>query len=86
MSSSVLSIRLSPQTKAKLEALARASRRSRSFLAAEAIEKYVAAESWQVAEIEAGISDLGANRHVDHEEVRSWLKSWGAKRESKAPR
>jgi RHH-type transcriptional regulator, rel operon repressor / antitoxin RelB len=86
MSSSVLSIRLSPQTKAKLEALAKASRRSRSFLAAEAIEKYVAAESWQVAEIEAGIRDLDANRNVDHEEVRSWLKSWGAKRESKAPR
>lgn len=86
MSSSVLSIRLSPQTKAKLEALAKASRRSRSFLAAEAIEKYVAAESWQIAEIEAGIRDLEAGRSVDHQEVRSWLKSWGAKRERKAPR
>jgi RHH-type transcriptional regulator, rel operon repressor / antitoxin RelB len=86
MSSSVLSIRLSPETKAKLEALAKASRRSRSFLAAEAIEKYVAAESWQLAEIDAGIRDLDADRSVDHEQVRSWLKSWGAKRERKAPR
>jgi RHH-type transcriptional regulator, rel operon repressor / antitoxin RelB len=86
MSSSVLSIRLNPRTKAKLEALAKASRRSRSFLAAEAIESYIASESWQLAEIDAGVSDLDANRTINHEEVRSWLKSWGQKRERKAPR
>ena len=86
MSSSILSIRLNSQTKAKLEALAKASRRSRSFLAAEAIENYIVAESWQLAEIEAGVKDLDANRTVDHEEVRNWLKSWGQKRERKAPR
>ena len=60
MSSSVLSVRLNPKTKAKLEALAKASRRSRSFLAAEAIENYVESEAWQLAEIEAGIDDLNA--------------------------
>jgi RHH-type transcriptional regulator, rel operon repressor / antitoxin RelB len=86
MSSSVLSIRLSPQTKAKLEALAKASRRSRSFLAAEAIESYVAAESWQLEEIKAGMADLDAGRVVDNEDVRKWLGSWGQKRERKAPR
>jgi len=86
MSSSTLSIRLNARTKAKLDALAKASRRSKSFLAAEAIESFVAAESWQLAEIEAGIKDLDANRTVDHSEVRQWLESWGSKRERKAPR
>ncbi len=86
MSSSVLSVRLNAQTKAKLEALAKASRRSRSFLAAEAIENYVAAETWQLEEIKAGLSDLEAGRTVDHEDVRKWLGSWGQKRERKAPR
>jgi RHH-type transcriptional regulator, rel operon repressor / antitoxin RelB len=86
MSSSVLSVRLNSQTKAKLEALAKASRRSRSFLAAEAIEAYVAAEAWQLKEIEAGIGDLEAGRAVDHEDVQTWLKSWGKKRERKSPR
>jgi RHH-type transcriptional regulator, rel operon repressor / antitoxin RelB len=86
MSSSVLSIRVSQETKEKLEALAKASRRSRSFLAAEAIENYVAAESWQLREVESGVDDLTAGRTVEHDEVRSWLQSWGKKRERKAPR
>jgi predicted transcriptional regulator len=86
MSSSTLSIRLNAQTKAKLDALAKLSRRSKSFLAAEAIENFVAAESWQLQEIEAGVKDLDANRTIDHGEVRRWLQSWGKKRERKAPR
>lgn len=86
MSSSTLSIRLNAQTKAKLDALAKASRRSKSFLAAEAIESFVAAESWQLKEIEAGVKDLDADRTIDHRQVRRWLQSWGTKRESKAPR
>jgi predicted transcriptional regulator len=55
-------------------------------LAAEAIENYIAAESWQLDEIEAGISDLEASRTVGHDQVRTWLQSWGKKRERKAPR
>lgn len=86
MSSSTLSIRLNPRTKAKLDALAKSSRRSKSFLAAEAIEAFVAAESWQLGEIEAGIKDLDAHRTVDHQDVRGWLQSWGKKGERKAPR
>ena len=86
MSSSTLSIRLDTRTKAKLDALAKASRRSKSFLAAEAIEAFVAAETWQLGEMEAGIKDLDANRAVDHGEVRQWLQSWGKNRERKPPR
>ncbi|HSY13675.1 MAG TPA: CopG family ribbon-helix-helix protein [Verrucomicrobiae bacterium] len=86
MSSSVLSVRLNPKTKAKLEALAKASRRSRSFLAAEAIENYVESEAWQLAEIEAGIDDLNSGRSVEHGEIRAWLESWGQKKERKSPR
>ena len=86
MSSSTLSIRLNTRTKARLEALAKASRRSKSFLAAEAIENFVANESWQLAEMEAGIKDLDTNRTVDHQHIERWLQSWGKKRERKAPR
>jgi RHH-type rel operon transcriptional repressor/antitoxin RelB len=86
MSSSTLSIRLNSHTKSKLEALAKASRRSKSFLAAEAIEAFVAAESWQLSEIEGGVKDLDAGHAVEHQEVRSWMQSWGKKSERKAPR
>jgi RHH-type transcriptional regulator, rel operon repressor / antitoxin RelB len=86
MSSSILSIRLNARTKAKLEALAKTSRRSKSFLAAEAIEAFVAAEIWQSGEMEAGIKDFDAHRAIDHSEVQGWLQSWGKKSERKAPR
>ena len=86
MSSSTLSIRLNSRTKSKLEALAKASRRSKSFLAAEAIEAFVDAESWQLSEIDAGMKDLDADHVVEQEEVRAWLQSWGKKGERKTPR
>jgi RHH-type rel operon transcriptional repressor/antitoxin RelB len=54
----ILSIRLDAQTKQRLDSLARQSKRSKSFLAAEAIAAYVAQEEWQLGEIHAGIEEL----------------------------
>ena len=81
-----LSLRLDDGTRKRLDALARRARRSRSYLAAEAIAAYVEAESWQLDEIEAGIEDLDRGRVADHAAVAAWLKSWGRRRERKAPR
>jgi len=81
-----LSIRIDSETKERLEALARRSKRSKSFLAAEAIAAYVEAEAWQIGEIEAGIAELDSGQGVSHEKVSKWLKSWGKPGESKAPR
>lgn len=84
--SSVLSIRLDPDTKNKLDALAKSSRRSKSFLAAEAIAAYVATESWQLSEIEQGITDLDKGDAIAHTDVKEWLESWGKKNERRPPR
>jgi len=81
-----LSIRLDAGTKRRLDALARRSRRSKSFLAAEAIAAYVEAEEWQLGEIQAGLEELDAGRAVSHDKVSRWLRSWGQKGETKAPR
>jgi predicted transcriptional regulator len=81
-----LSVRLDMATKKRLEALARRARRSKSFLAAEAIAAFVDAESWQLDEIETGIEELDGGRGVPHADVANWLRSWGRKRERKAPR
>ena len=83
--SSILSIRLEPTVKDKLDKLAKSSKRSKSFLAAEAIAAYVEAESWQLSEIESGLKELNAGRRVDHDEVKTWLQSWGKKRERQPP-
>jgi RHH-type transcriptional regulator, rel operon repressor / antitoxin RelB len=81
-----LSVRIDPETKKRLEALAKRARRSKSFLAAEAIAAFVEAESWQLDEIQAGASQLDQGQGVAHRDVATWLRSWGTKRERKAPR
>ena len=81
-----LSVRIDTDTKKRLEALAKCSRRSKSFLAAEAITAFVEAESWQLDEIQIGIKELDESRGVPHKDVANWLHSWGHKRERKAPR
>jgi predicted transcriptional regulator len=55
-------------------------------LAAEAIAAFVEAESWQLDEIQAGLEELDEGRGVPHKDVANRLRSWGRKRERKAPR
>jgi predicted transcriptional regulator len=81
-----LSIRLDAETKQRLDALARQSKRSKSFLAAEAIAAYVAQEEWQLGEVQAAIEELDAGQAVSHEKAATWLKSWGTNRKKHAPR
>ena len=81
-----LSIRLDSATKQRLDALSKRSKRSKSFLAAEAIVAYVEQEEWQIGEIHAAIGELDAVQAVSHEEAASWLKSWGTAGEKNAPR
>lgn len=75
--STTLSLRVDEETRERLEALARRTRRSKSLLVAEAIASYVEAESWQLDEIAAGLDDLEQGRTVDHDAVAEWLRSWG---------
>lgn len=81
-----LSIRLDSDIRQRLDALARQSKRSKSFLAAEAIAAFVAQEEWQLGEIKAGMAELDAGQSVSHDEVTGWLRTWGAKKEKTAPR
>lgn len=81
-----LSVRIDADTKQRLEALARRARRSKSFLAAEAITAFVDAESWQLDEIQAGLTELDQGLGAAHKDVSIWLRSWGRTRERKAPR
>jgi RHH-type transcriptional regulator, rel operon repressor / antitoxin RelB len=81
-----LSIRIDAQTKNRLDALSKRSKRSKSFLAAEAIAAYVESEEWQLGELQAGIAELESGQEVSHDKVSNWLGSWGKQRETKAPR
>ena len=46
---------------------------------------YVEAERWQLDEVEAGLHELEKGRAVAHGDVAKWLRTWGKKRERKAP-
>jgi predicted transcriptional regulator len=67
--SATLTVRLPSQTKNQLAELAGRTRRTRSFLAAEAIAAYVERELAIIEGIERGRADVRAGRVVPHEEV-----------------
>lgn len=80
-----ISIRIDAATKKRLDALAKLVKRSKSFLAAEAISAYVESEEWKIREVHAGMAELDAGQGVCHEEVAKWLGSWGTRGETTAP-
>lgn len=57
MATAVLTLRVPQEIKAKLDKLAEATHRSKSFLAEEAIARYLDLEAWQVGEIEQAIQE-----------------------------
>lgn len=65
----VVTARIDAVLKAKLEALARGTKRSKSYLAAEAIAAYVEQNEWQIREIEAGIVELDAGEALTEEQA-----------------
>jgi predicted transcriptional regulator len=64
-----ITVRISAETKAKLDRLAEATRRSRSFLAADALTAYADFELGIIDAIDEGLADARAGRVVPHEQV-----------------
>jgi predicted transcriptional regulator len=71
--STTLTVRLTPEVKNHLAQLSRATRRTRSFLAAEAIAAYVARELQIVQGVERGLADLNAGRVIAHDQAMNEL-------------
>jgi predicted transcriptional regulator len=65
----VLTTRIDAALKAKLEALARSTKRSKSFLAAEAIAAYVELNECQIGEIAAGLAELDSGEAVSEKQA-----------------
>ena len=62
-------MRLSEETKQKLGLLAEQTKRTKSFLAGEAIADYVERELAVIAGIKRGLEDVHAGRVVPHEQA-----------------
>ncbi|MBN2345807.1 MAG: ribbon-helix-helix protein, CopG family [Candidatus Aminicenantes bacterium] len=70
-----MTIRLPAATKEKLERLAEATERSKAFLAAKAIEEFLASQEWQVQAICDAVREADSlqARFVEHEAVAKRL-------------
>jgi RHH-type rel operon transcriptional repressor/antitoxin RelB len=86
MPSTTFTVRVEPDVKKRLEKLAKSTGRSRSFLAAEALNEYLDVNEWQVAGVKRAIASLDRGEGVSHKEVKEWVGSWDRKRERTAPK
>lgn len=69
----------SPENKVRLEKLAAATKRSKSYLSNEALERYLAAEEEFIASVETGLADAKAGRVHTLDEVTQALETAIAK-------
>ena len=67
--STTMTIRVSSETKLKLERIAADTRRSKSFLAAEAVSAYVDRELEIIEGIKRGMADAAAGHVVPHDDA-----------------
>jgi predicted transcriptional regulator len=81
-----VSFRVEPAVKKRLEKLARTTGRSRSFLAAEALNEYLDGNEWQVERIKHAIRSMDAGESVAHEQVKRLIKTWRGKGAPRRPK
>ena len=74
--STTMTIRLDDEVKDRLDDLAEATRRSKSFLAAEAIREFVENNEWQIAEIQAALKEASAGDFASDKDVAALAKKW----------
>lgn len=74
-----VTVRVKPTTKKRLESLASATKRSKSYVIEEALELYLDVNEWQIEGIVQALAEADKPDavFVDHEEV---LAKWEAKK------
>jgi predicted transcriptional regulator len=85
--STTMTVRIPPEVSTKLGLLARDLKRSKSYLAGEAIASFVEHNAWQIEEIKEALAEAKSGAPgVPHAKVEKWVGSWGKKNELKRPR
>jgi RHH-type rel operon transcriptional repressor/antitoxin RelB len=70
---SQVSFKIADSTKNRIERLAVATRRTKTFVIEEAINHYLALNEWQITSIQAGMVDLEQGNVISKEEM---IKLW----------
>ena len=70
----LVSLRLDPDIRKRLDALAIATERCRAAIAAEAVKLCVDLQEWQIAAIKKGVEQADRGEFIDHARLKSKLE------------
>ena len=73
----LVSTRVTAEVADRLNALAKSTHRSKSFLAAQAIEEFLNVQEWHVEAIKEGIAAAKKGDVKSHEQAIAILNTWG---------
>ena len=74
--STTMTVRIDDELKDRLDVLAAATHRSKSFLAADAIRVFVEMNEWQVGEIRAALMEADAGGFARDKDVAALARKW----------
>ena len=78
----VVTVRLEPELRERLDRLAKAQRRSRAFVATEVIREYVKVNEWQIEETRKALAEADRGEFAAPSEVGRVVKQWTSPRRS----
>ena len=71
-------VRIHDDVMGRIDGLAKALSRSRSWVINQAIERFLEYEEWFVKEVKDGLEEAGRGETATHEEVIDRFRKWGA--------
>ncbi len=79
MRSATITVKLPEPVKARLDRLAKTTRRSRSSLVSSAVEELLSVEEWQIQGIKEALREADSGNLIAHEEIKQeWERCRGA--------
>lgn len=76
METTTLTLRVPIEIKERLDKLADATNRSKSYLAGEALRQYIDLEAWQIGEIQQALKEADANDFASDAEIDAVVKKY----------
>ena len=78
MTARTINVRLPEALYKQIEELSKATARTKSFLAIDALTNYVQHESWQIRDIDKGIQEADAGEFASAKQVNAVFAKYGA--------
>lgn len=85
MTTTQFSMRLPEELKSSLLEISKMSHRSQSQIATKAIAEYVERNQWKMKALAEAKKEADKGVFVSHENINTWLDSWGSENELPAP-